>query len=243
MSILGKLNYDNEAWQKQGGVFGVQLLDSLLHQTLILATHSAVYYAGGFDACHFLRAPATKELYVHFTLDKYRLQIGRKKKVGDFALYDGTGKLCLYMQVRERVVAWMGAGVGLFGWVVDGWMCIYVCVVLPDLVTHLPRPFTITPPPTDQQGFFTVFASFTDNYKLCDLLWQPFNMPEVPAEKALTAAAKEALQGPEAWTSADNEKLTAWLVEQLRLKGALEAPAKPAEDEKKGACVCGLTDF
>lgn len=100
MSILGKLNYDNETWQKQGGVFGVQLLDSLLHQTLILATHSAVYYAGGFDACHFLRAPATKELYVHFTLDKYRLQIGRKKKVGDFALYDGTGKLCLYMQVR-----------------------------------------------------------------------------------------------------------------------------------------------
>ena len=27
MSILGKLNYDNETWQKQGGVFGVQLLD------------------------------------------------------------------------------------------------------------------------------------------------------------------------------------------------------------------------
>lgn len=90
-----------------------------------------------------------------------------------------------------------------------------------------------------------MFASFTDNYKLCDLLWQPFNMPEVTAEKALVAAAKDALKASDAWTAADNEKLTAWLVEQLRLKGALEPPAKPAEDEKKGAwinrsCHCGV---
>lgn len=77
-----------------------------------------------------------------------------------------------------------------------------------------------------------MFASFTDNYKLCDLLWQPFNMPEVPAEKALVLAAKNALKGAEAWTAADNEKLTAWLVEQLRLKGALEAPAE--EEKAKG---------
>ena len=179
MSILGKLNYDNEAWEKQGGVLGVQLLDSLLHQTLILATHSAIYYAGGFDACHFLRAPATKELYVHFTLDKYRLQIGRKKKVGDFALYDGTGQLVLFMQ-----------------------------------------------------GFFTVFASFTDNYKLCDLLWQPFAAPALSTEQALQAYATEALTHTEGWTAADNDRLTAWLVEQLRTNGALALPAAPVADEK-----------
>lgn len=77
-----------------------------------------------------------------------------------------------------------------------------------------------------------MFASFTDNYKLCDLLWQPFNMPEVPAEKALVAAAKDALEAPDAWTAADNEKLTAWLVEQLRAEGALEVPPKPADEEK-----------
>ena len=180
MSILGKLNYDNEAWEKQGGVMGVQLLDALLHQTLILATHSAIYYAGGFDACHFLRAPATKELYVHFTLDKYRLQIGRKKKVGDFALYDGTGQLVLFMQ-----------------------------------------------------GFFTVFGSFTDNYKLCDLLWQPFAAPELSTEAALHGFAKEALAHTEGWTAADNERLTAWLVEQLRTNGALALPAPPAEADAK----------
>jgi acyl transferase domain-containing protein/NADPH:quinone reductase-like Zn-dependent oxidoreductase/thioester reductase-like protein/acyl carrier protein len=179
MSILGKLNYDNEAWEKKGGIFGVQLLDALLHQTLILATHSAIYYAGGFDACHFLRQPATKELYVYFTLDKYRLQIGRKKKVGDFALYDGTGQLVLFMQ-----------------------------------------------------GFFTVFASFTDNYKLCDLLWQPFAAPEMTTEAALHAYAKEALTHTEAWTAADNDRLTSWLIEQLRANGALELPAPAVEDAK-----------
>ena len=47
MSILGKLHFDNTAWEREGGVYGVQLLDALLHQTLILATHSAIYYAGG----------------------------------------------------------------------------------------------------------------------------------------------------------------------------------------------------
>ena len=176
MSILGKLNYDNAAWEKSGGVFGVQLLDAILHQTLILATHSAIYYAGGFDACHFIRTPATKELYVHFTLDKYRLQIGRKKKVGDFALYDGTGQLVLYMQ-----------------------------------------------------GFFTVFGSFTDNYKLCDLLWQPFEAPALPTEKALHAHSLEALTHTADWTAADNEHLTSWLVEKLRSNGALEVPAPLAD--------------
>ena len=185
MSILGKLNYDNAAWEKSGGVFGVQLLDAILHQTLILATHSAIYYAGGFDACHFVRTPATKELYVHFTLDKYRLQIGRKKKVGDFALYDGTGQLVLYMQ-----------------------------------------------------GFFTVFGSFTDNYKLCDLLWQPFEAPALPTEKALHAYSLEALTHTADWTAADNERLTSWLVEKLRSNGALEVPAPLADADaakaKKG---------
>jgi acyl transferase domain-containing protein/NADPH:quinone reductase-like Zn-dependent oxidoreductase/thioester reductase-like protein/acyl carrier protein len=172
MSILGKLNYDNEAWEKKGGIFGVQLLDALLHQTLILATHSAIYYAGGFDACHFLRQPATKELYVYFTLDKYRLQIGRKKKVGDFALYDGTGRLILYMQ-----------------------------------------------------GFYTVFASFSDNYKLCDLLWQPFAAPMPPPANELMAYSEEALAHTADWTSSDNSRMTAWLVERLRSNGALELPA------------------
>lgn len=177
MSILGKITYDNEVWQKQGGVIGVQLLDALLHQTLILATHSAIYYAGGFDAAHFLRLPKGKDLWVYFTLDKYRLQIGRKKKVGDFAVYDSEGKLIMYIQ-----------------------------------------------------GFFTVFGSFTDNYKLCDLLWQPFEGSQAKDQNLLKNLALPASE----WTADDNDNLSAAVVQKLKASSALEDALKAEEGKKKG---------
>lgn len=100
-TILSKIKYDNAAWAKKGGVFGVEFLDSVIHPLLMLADDSAVYYAGGFDAGHFLRQPQTEELYAYLIPDKSRMQIGRKQKIGDFAVYDATGQLCIYIQVRR----------------------------------------------------------------------------------------------------------------------------------------------
>jgi hypothetical protein len=33
------------------------------------------------------------------------------------------------------------------------------------------------------QGFFTIFASASDPYKLCDLLWQPYLATKVPTPR------------------------------------------------------------
>lgn len=103
-TILSKIKYDNAAWVKKGGVFGIEFLDSVIHPLLMLADDSAVYYAGGFDAGHFVRQPKTEELYAYLIPDKSRMQIGRKQKIGDFAVYDATGQLCIYIQVRCCVV-------------------------------------------------------------------------------------------------------------------------------------------
>ena len=108
-TILSKIKYDNAAWAKKGGVFGVEFLDSVIHPLLMLADDSAVYYAGGFDAGHFVRQPKSEELYAYLIPDKSRMQIGRKQKIGDFAVYDTTGQLCIYIQVSywmDRRVDW-----------------------------------------------------------------------------------------------------------------------------------------
>ena len=172
-SIISKIKYDNSKWVKKGGVFGIEFLDSVIHPLLMLADDSAVYYAGGFDAGHFVRQPTSDELYAYLIPDKSRMVIGRKQKIGDFAVYDSNGLLVLYIQ-----------------------------------------------------GFFSIIGSVIDNYKLCNLLWQPYN-----AAIANTPLALEAGAAAGEWSEAKNEDLTAFLAGELTASGVLdpeEAAAVPA---------------
>lgn len=98
-TILSKHTYNHTTWAAKGGVFGVEFLDSIAHTPMMLVDDSIVYYAGGFDAGHFIRQPQTEEVYMLHVPDKQRMQIGRKQKAGDFFLYDATGKLCIHIQV------------------------------------------------------------------------------------------------------------------------------------------------
>jgi len=166
-TIISKIKYDNKKWTKKGGVFGVEFLDSVIHPLLMLADDSAVYYAGGFDAGHFIRQPTTDELYVYLIPDKSRMVIGRKQKVGDFAVYDSTGQLIIYIQ-----------------------------------------------------GFFSIIGSIIDNYKLCNLLWQPYDALLSKGPLAIEVAPAAVV---EVWSAEKNEDLTSYLVQELKASGALEA--------------------
>jgi len=50
-TYLGRLKYDSQSWAKQGGCYGVQLLDGLFQVPLILPSSDPqlVAYAGGFE--------------------------------------------------------------------------------------------------------------------------------------------------------------------------------------------------
>ncbi len=97
----------------------------------------------------------------------------------------------------------------------------------PGWLSHLPAPHSHPnpTPTTPQQGFFSIIGSVIDNYKLCDLLWQPYQAnlaPQTAAPLALTAGAA-------GWSEEKNEALTSFLADKLWASGALEAPAAPAE--------------
>lgn len=184
-TILAKIKYDNRRWVQTGGVFGVEFLDSVIHPLLMLADDSAVYYAGGFDAGHFLRQPATDELYVYLIPDKSRMVIGRKQKIGDFAVYDSLGTLIMYIQ-----------------------------------------------------GFFSIIGSIIDNYKLCDLLWQPYDAAFAKAPLAIEATPAAATDDS-TWTVAKNQDLTAFLVKELEATGVLSPEAVAAAAAEAAASTNG----
>jgi hypothetical protein len=50
-TFLGCIEFDSEAWARQGGLYGVQLLDALYQLPFLLPSHdpSIVAYAGGFE--------------------------------------------------------------------------------------------------------------------------------------------------------------------------------------------------
>lgn len=56
-----QIHYDNQPWVKKGGVVNPELFDAILQVSLCMEGDeaAAVYYAGGFEAAHFLRQPAT----------------------------------------------------------------------------------------------------------------------------------------------------------------------------------------
>ena len=64
-TYLGRLEYDNDAWSRQGGCLGVQLIDGLFQMALLLPCKDpeTVYYAGGFQVCEQAKLAITGLLW------------------------------------------------------------------------------------------------------------------------------------------------------------------------------------
>jgi hypothetical protein len=68
------------------------------------------------------------------------------------------------------------------------------------------------------KSYFSLFIRLQDTFRLCDQVWQPYGV-SLPVE----AQVLKALPAPEsAWTLADNDLATSWLVNRLRTSGLLE---------------------
>jgi malonyl CoA-acyl carrier protein transacylase len=96
-TVLARLEHDNTAWVKEGGKYTAELLDNITHVSLYSGQSNIIYYAGGYEAAHFLRLPETSTLWVHWRPDEYMTQVGRKKISGDFLLYDDHGRLLVHI--------------------------------------------------------------------------------------------------------------------------------------------------
>jgi len=99
-TYLSVVEFDSVEWGRQGGSFGIQLLDALYQLLFLLPSHDPqiVMYAGGFDAAHFLRKPSSNKLYVFLDHDSTIPYMGRKKSGGDVLVYDEEGVLVLAMK-------------------------------------------------------------------------------------------------------------------------------------------------
>jgi hypothetical protein len=78
---------------------------------------------------------------------------------------------------------------------------------------------------TSQQGFFSIIGFSNDNFRLCDLVWQPYEGVQQQGKEALQLALT-ASDG--AWSDEKNDALSSYLAETLWASGALEAGAEPA---------------
>jgi len=96
-TFLCVVEFDNVEWNRQGGSFGIQLLDAMYQLLFLLPSHDPqiVVYAGGFEAAHFLRKPSSNKLYVFLDHDSTIPYVGRKKSGGDLLVYDENGVLLL----------------------------------------------------------------------------------------------------------------------------------------------------
>jgi hypothetical protein len=169
LTYLARLEYDSEAWVKEGGFFAMELLDSVTHLSLCQASRNVISYAGGYEAGHFLRTPTTRELWVQWVPDRKMTQTGRKKVSGDFLLYDADGRLCAYIQKA-----------------------------------------------------FTISVIRNSYYKLCDVRYQPWDVPPAAAPLSLAMRASFA-KTLEAWGHEDNERMNAWVAKELARRGVTVA--------------------
>lgn len=99
-TYLSVVEFDSAEWGRQGGSFGIQLLDALYQVLFLLPSHDPqiVVYAGGFDAAHFLRKPSSNKLYAFLDHDSTIPYMGRRKSGGDVLVYDEEGVLVLAMK-------------------------------------------------------------------------------------------------------------------------------------------------
>ena len=99
-TYLTVVEFDSIEWGRQGGSFGIQLLDALYQLLFLLPSHDPqiVVYAGGFDVAHFLRKPSSNKLYAFLDHDSTIPYMGRKKSGGNVLVYDEEGVLVLAMQ-------------------------------------------------------------------------------------------------------------------------------------------------
>jgi hypothetical protein len=99
-TILAEIEFDNSAWERQGGVYAVQLLDSMLHTTFVALQNSdplCVSYAGGAEAGYFVRKPTTSRMYIYRVECPLSIE-GRKSRRGDIVLYDEEGRLICFLK-------------------------------------------------------------------------------------------------------------------------------------------------
>lgn len=60
-TALAKICYPyHKDWEQRGGVYEPAFFDAVIHTCLVLVTDSTVYYAGGYEAAHFLRLPTVR---------------------------------------------------------------------------------------------------------------------------------------------------------------------------------------
>ena len=54
-TVLCKIENDGEVFRKQGGVYGYQLIDAILHASFYHITKKQNTFAGGMESIHFIR--------------------------------------------------------------------------------------------------------------------------------------------------------------------------------------------
>lgn len=74
-SVFGKIEVDNGGWAREGGALSPELMDSITHLGLVYADQGMVCYAGGYEATHALRRPATQEVYALYVPDDKMVQV------------------------------------------------------------------------------------------------------------------------------------------------------------------------
>lgn len=91
------------------------------------------------------------------------------------------------------------------------------------------------------QSHYSYKGATVDNYRICDLKWQQFEVVDADAEQTAPLALPSPDSGG-AWTPEDNDRLTASLVSALAASGVLEAAlAREAEADAEAAAAPAAT--
>ena len=98
-SIVVSLEFDHEKWIRQGGVYGVQLLDGILQLGFLNPYFPSgnVSYAGGFDLGIFVRKPVENPCFVHYQFVEDDEIFGKTFVQGDAMMYDSSGMLLCHL--------------------------------------------------------------------------------------------------------------------------------------------------
>lgn len=81
------------------------------------------------------------------------------------------------------------------------------------------------------QGFFSIRGATADNYRICDLRWQGFDVTTTTTGPLPAPSIATTEEG--AWTPADNARLTAAMVRALEVSGALAVEENGTEQEEQ----------
>ena len=88
-TYLACMEFDTDAWTKQGGCLGVPIIEGLYQMPLLVAEEDPerAWFAGGFKTGHFVQKPATREVYALLEPASGTC-VGDKKAIGDFKVGD-----------------------------------------------------------------------------------------------------------------------------------------------------------